>query len=40
MVAVTATMWAMAMVTRLAGDEEGKGNGGKGKGDSDDGGGQ
>jgi hypothetical protein len=34
----TATTWVMAMVTRLAGDEEGKGEGGKGDGDGDDGG--
>ncbi len=31
MVMVTVTTWVMAMVTRLAGDEEGKGGGG-GKG--------
>ena len=36
---VTAKMWVMAMVTRLAGDKEGKGKGGKGDGDGDDGGG-
>ena len=30
MATVTATMWVMAMVTRLAGGEEGKGEGGKG----------
>ena len=30
MAKVTATTWVMAMVTRLAGDEEGKGEGGKG----------
>ncbi len=36
---VTATAWVMAMVTRLAGDKEGKGEGGKGNGD-DEGGGQ
>ncbi len=35
----TATMWAMAMVTRLVGNKEGKGKGGKGKCDSDEGGG-
>jgi hypothetical protein len=35
----TATMWAMVMVTRLAGNKEGKGKGGKGKCDSDEGGG-
>ncbi len=37
---VTAMMWMMATVTRLAGDEEGKGEGGKGDGDGDDGGGR
>ena len=31
MATVTATMWVMAMVTRLAGGEEGKGEGGKGR---------
>ncbi len=31
MAAVTATTWVMAMVTRLAGDKEGKGEGGKGR---------
>jgi len=31
MAMVTAMMWVMAMVTRLAGDEEGKGEGGKGR---------
>ena len=31
MATVTATTWVMAMVTRLAGDEEGKGEGGKGR---------
>ena len=40
MATVTATTWLMAMVTRLAGDEEGKGEGGKGDGDGDEGGGQ
>ena len=30
---VTATMWFMVTVMRLAGDEEGKGEGGKGNGD-------
>ncbi len=40
MATVTATMWVMAMVTRLAGDEEGKGEGGKGDGDGDEGGGR
>ena len=37
MVTVTATMWLMVRVMRLAGDEEGKGEGGKGDGDSDEG---
>jgi len=40
MAMVTATMWLMVMVTRLAGDEEGKGEGGKGDGDGDAGGGR
>ena len=40
MVTVMATTWLMAMVTRLAGNEEGKGKGGKGDGDGDEGGGQ
>ena len=40
MATVMATNWLMAMVTRLAGDEEGKGEGGKGDGDGDEGGGQ
>ena len=40
MATVTATMWVMAMVTRLAGNEEGKGEGGKGDGDVDEGGGR
>ena len=40
MAMVTATTWVMAMVTRLAGDEEGKGEGGKGDGNGDEGGGQ
>ncbi len=31
-------MWVMVMVTRLEGDEEGKGKGGKGNGDDDEGG--
>ena len=39
MATVMATMWLMAMVTRLAGDKEGKGKGGKGDGDGDEGGG-
>ncbi len=34
-----ASMWAMVMVTKLVGNEEGKGNGGKGKFDSNEGGG-
>jgi len=38
MATVTARMWVMVMVTRLAGDEEGKGEGGKGDGDGDEGG--
>ena len=37
---VRATRWVMAMVTRLVGNEEGKGEGGKGDGDGDEGGGQ
>ena len=32
------TTWVMVMVTRLAGDEEGKGNCGKGNGDDNEGG--
>ncbi len=35
-----ATTWLMATVTRLAGDEEGKGEGGKSDGDGDEGGGR
>ena len=31
MAMVRAMMWVMAMVTRLAGDKEGKGEGGKGR---------
>ncbi len=31
MVMVTATIWVMVTVTRLAGDKEGKGEGGKGR---------
>ena len=31
MAMVTSTTWVMATVTRLAGDEEGKGEGGKGR---------
>ena len=40
MAMVTATTWLMAMVMRLAGDEEGKSEGGKGDGDGDEGGGR
>ena len=40
MATVTATTWVIAMVTRLAGNKEGKGEGGKGDGDGDEGGGQ
>ena len=40
MATVTATTWLMATVTRLAGDEEGKGEGGKGDGNGDEGGGR
>ena len=40
MAMVTATRWVMVMVTRLAGDKEGKGEGGKGDGDGDEGGGR
>ena len=40
MAMVTATTWVMAMVTRLAGDKEDKGEGGKGDGDGDEGGGR
>ncbi len=36
---MTATMWAMATVTRLVGNKEGKSEGGKGKFDSNEGGG-
>ena len=38
MATVMAVMWLMAMVTRLAGDKEGKDEGGKGDGDGDEGG--
>ncbi len=38
MATVMATMWLMATVTRLAGNEEGKGEGDKGDGDGDEGG--
>ena len=37
---VKAMTWVMVIMTRLAGDEEGKGKGGKGDGDDDEGGGQ
>ncbi len=37
---VMATMWVMAMATRLAGNEEGKGKGSKGNDNSNKGGGQ
>ena len=40
MVTVMATTWVMAMVTRLAGNKEGKGEGGKGDGNGDEGGGR
>jgi len=40
MATVTAMTWVMVMVTRLAGDKEGKGVGGKGNGDGDEGGGR
>ena len=40
MATVTVTTWVMVMVTRLAGDEEGKVEGGKGDGDGDDAGGR
>jgi hypothetical protein len=36
----TVRMWVTAMVTRLAGNKEGKGEGGKGDGDGDEGGGR
>ncbi len=39
-VTATATTWVMAMVTRLAGDKEGKGEGGKGDDGGDEGGGR
>ncbi len=38
MVTAKATTWVMVMVTRLTGNEEGKGEGGKGDGDDDEGG--
>ncbi len=37
MVTAKATTWVILMVTRLAGDKEGKGEGGKGDGDDDEG---
>ncbi len=37
MATAKATMWVMVMVTRLTGDEEGKGEGGKGNGDDNEG---
>ncbi len=40
MATVTATTWLMVMVTRLAGDKEGKGEGSEGDGDGDEGGGR
>ena len=40
MATVTATTWVMGMMTRLAGDKEGKGEGGKGNGNGDEGGGR
>ena len=40
MATVTATTWLMATVTRLAGNEEGKGEGGKDDGNGDEGGGR
>ena len=39
MATMTATMGGMVVVTRLAGNEEGKDEGGKGNGDGDEGGG-
>jgi hypothetical protein len=36
-VVATGTTWAMAMVTRLASDKEGKAKGGKGSGNSNEG---
>ena len=38
MATMTATMGVMVVVTRLAGNEEGKDEGGKGNGDGDEGG--
>ena len=40
MATATVKTWVMVMVTRLAGDEEGKGEGGKGDGGGDEGGGR
>ena len=40
MAMVTTMTWVMVMVTRLAGDKEGKGEGGKGDGNGDEGGGR
>ena len=40
MATVMGTTWVMVMVTRLAGNKEGKGEGGKGDGNGDEGGGQ
>jgi hypothetical protein len=40
MITVMATTWVMAMVTRLAGNKEGKGKGSKGNGNGDEGGGR
>jgi hypothetical protein len=40
MATVMVMMWVTAMVTRLAGDKEGKGEGGKGDGNGDEGGGR
>jgi hypothetical protein len=38
MATATATIWTMAMATRLVGDKEGKADGGKGNGASNEGG--
>jgi hypothetical protein len=38
MATVMAKTWAMAMVTRLVGNKEGKGDGGKGDGNGNEGG--
>ncbi len=38
MATATATIWAMAMATTLAGNNDGKAEGSKGNGDSDEGG--